>query len=139
MTHTKDEALKLALEALVFNNKEWKSLADSGDAGFWSAEEQDHYKQTEEAIKALEEALSKQEQGEPFGYFKAEPFGWTDCAETDKGAVALYEASPQRTWVELTDDEIRSVIAEVSQIPPINFTTTTYARAVEAKLKEKNT
>lgn len=28
---------------------------------------------------------------EPFGYFRAEPFGWTDCAETDEGAVALYE------------------------------------------------
>jgi hypothetical protein len=27
---------------------------------------------------------------EPFGYFKAEPFGWTDCAETDEGAMALY-------------------------------------------------
>jgi hypothetical protein len=26
----------------------------------------------------------------PFGYFKAEPFGWTDCAETDEGAMALY-------------------------------------------------
>lgn len=31
------------------------------------------------------------EQKEPFGYFRAEPFGWTDCAETDEGAVALYE------------------------------------------------
>jgi hypothetical protein len=30
-------------------------------------------------------------QQEPFGYFKATPFGWTDCAETDEGAVALYE------------------------------------------------
>ena len=29
---------------------------------------------------------------EPFGYFKAEPFGWRDCAETDEGAVALYDA-----------------------------------------------
>ena len=29
---------------------------------------------------------------EPFGYFKAEPFGWTDCAETDDGAIALYTA-----------------------------------------------
>ena len=28
---------------------------------------------------------------EPFGYFKAEPFGWTDCSEDDEGAVALYE------------------------------------------------
>lgn len=31
---------------------------------------------------------------EPFGYFKAEPFGWTDCAETDEGAIALYAAPP---------------------------------------------
>jgi len=31
------------------------------------------------------------QQSEPFGYFKAEPFGWTDCAETDEGAIALYE------------------------------------------------
>ena len=29
---------------------------------------------------------------EPFGHFKAEPFGWRDCAETDEGAIALYEA-----------------------------------------------
>jgi hypothetical protein len=28
---------------------------------------------------------------EPFGYFKAEPFGWTDCAKDDEGAIALYE------------------------------------------------
>jgi len=28
---------------------------------------------------------------EPFGYFKAEPFGWTDCAETDEGAIPLYD------------------------------------------------
>ena len=31
---------------------------------------------------------------EAFGYFKAEPFGWTDCAETDDGAIALYELPP---------------------------------------------
>ena len=30
----------------------------------------------------------------PFGYFKSEPFGWTDCAETDDGAIALYTAPP---------------------------------------------
>ena len=29
---------------------------------------------------------------EPFGYFRAEPFGWTDCAPTDEGARPLYEA-----------------------------------------------
>lgn len=59
---TKDEALKLALEALVLNNAEWKHLADSGDSGDWSAEDQDHYKQTEEAITAIKEALAQPEQ-----------------------------------------------------------------------------
>ena len=33
-----------------------------------------------------------QRKPEPFGYFKAEPFGWRDCAETDDGAIALYDA-----------------------------------------------
>jgi len=27
---------------------------------------------------------------EPFGYFKPEPFGWTDCAETADGVRPLY-------------------------------------------------
>ena len=41
------------------------------------------------------------QQGEPFGYFRAEPFGWTDCAEGDEGAVALYEkAGAARTQQE---------------------------------------
>ena len=56
---TKD-ALKLALEALVLNNAEWKHLADSGDSGDWSAEDQDHYKHTEEAITAIKEALANE-------------------------------------------------------------------------------
>ena len=31
----------------------------------------------------------------PFGYFRAEPFGWTDCAPTDEGAIPLYERPKQ--------------------------------------------
>ena len=41
----------------------------------------------------LREALAQPEQ-EPYGYFKPEPFGWTDCAETDEGAIPLYEKPP---------------------------------------------
>ena len=37
---------------------------------------------------------------EPYGYFCAEPFGWTDCEEDDDGAVALYE---EHHIVELTE------------------------------------
>ena len=29
-------------------------------------------------------------QGEPFGHFRAEPFGWADCSEDAEGAIALY-------------------------------------------------
>ena len=45
---------------------------------------------------------------EPFGYFKAEPFGWTDCAETDDGAIALYTAPPAPSvpdgWIRAIDE-----------------------------------
>lgn len=46
---------------------------------------------------------------EPFGYFKAEPFGWTDCAETDEGAQPLYE----RSDIVALDEEL---INEVEQV-----------------------
>lgn len=63
---------------------------------------------------------------EPFGYFRAEPFGWTDCAETDEGAVALYEHPTPPAVVEpLTDgllqqhnrdsQELRRLCAERDQ------------------------
>ena len=52
------EALEMALEALETNNKAWKNLADSGDAGFWEAEEQPFYEIAVKAIIAIKEALS---------------------------------------------------------------------------------
>jgi len=83
---TKDEALKLALEALVLNNAEWKALADSGDAGFWQAEEQDHYKQTEQAITAIKEALAQ-----------PEPVAWklVPIKPTDEMLKAMDECSTE--------------------------------------------
>lgn len=54
------------------------------------------------------------------------------------GQYNLDAAPPKREWVGLTDKEIREVNAQVSRIPPIDYTTSTYARAIEAKLKEKN-
>lgn len=43
------------------------------------------------SLDRIEAAMS-----EPFGYFRAEPFGWTDCAEDDEGAKALYEMPPMK-------------------------------------------
>lgn len=52
---------------------------------------------------------------EPFGYFRPEPFGWTDCAETDEGAIALYEkpqpAAPQSRQP-LTNEQVQTVLSE---------------------------
>jgi hypothetical protein len=75
-------------------------------------------------------------QQEPFGYFKAEPFGWTDCAESDEGAVALYERPQpaQRTWVGLSDEEKRQLFDREDYQGWLD-----YINAIEAKLKEKNT
>lgn len=50
---------------------------------------------TEEQVRELLDKATctkSQTAQEPFGYFKAEPFGWRDCAETEEGAIALYEA-----------------------------------------------
>ena len=93
---TKDEALKLALEALETelcidwtNNDEFNASAEK----------------MHEAIAAVKQALAQPEQ-EPFGYFKVEPFGWTDCAETDEGARALYEAPPLPVQRQPLTDEL---------------------------------
>ena len=75
---TKEEALRLALEALEIDNKEWKLLADSGDAGNWEAEEQGHYQLNEQAIKAIKEALET----------KDEPMACAECGVG--GGHALY-------------------------------------------------
>ena len=46
---------------------------------------------------------------EPFGYFRPEPFGWTNCDPTDEGAIALYE----HPAADLTDEQIRDVFKDV--------------------------
>lgn len=48
-----------------------------------------------EAAAAAWNRRAQHSTAEPFGYFRAEPFGWTDCAATDEGAVPLY-AAPQQ-------------------------------------------
>ena len=195
---TKDEALKLALEVLELNNSEWKDLADSGDSGYWKAEDQDHYQQTNKAITAIKEALAQPEPVEcdmdvlcigctprnsdgscpsqkPNGacncyekgfrdgsnefkeLYAAQPeqepvawgcsrfieddnglqigtdepeLAWGKFAPDDNGWWPLYTTPPKRPWVGLTDEEIESCA---------NWRWMTTCRAIEAKLKEKNT
>jgi len=105
---TKDEALRLALEALEMLMIERGSI----------------YEKTITAIKASLEAKD-----EPWEKFCDSHCVWTNHHPDCKLA--------QRTWVGLTDDEIVLIVAECAashQHTDIHF-----AKAIEAKLKEKNT
>jgi hypothetical protein len=101
---TTDRALDLALEALGLYQ-----AAGFGNSTDFNKQHEAFYK-AQTAITAIKQAraLDKKAENarelgldyepapvqEPFGYFKAEPFGWTDCAETDEGTVALYQHLP---------------------------------------------
>jgi len=52
-------------------------------------------------------------------------------------SIPLYTAPPQREWVGLTDEEYEAMAEKY--VTNCYFDTLTYARAVETKLKEKNT
>lgn len=54
----------------------------------------------------------------------------TDC-------IPLYTAPPQREWVGLTDEEYEAMAEQ--HVTNCYFDTLKYAKAIEAKLKEKNT
>jgi hypothetical protein len=123
------EAMKLALEALEkiaqLTGPRW--ALEAGYVGHL------------EAITALREALAEQPaQQEPFGYFKAEPFGWTDCSETDEGAIALY-TTPQAQRKPLTEPEFEALHCKAKGYVQTGLMDV--VRLVEAAhgIKEKNT
>ena len=107
---TKDQALQLALEAMKINNKAWKLLADSGDAGNWEAEEQGYYQLNEQAIIAIKEALETKE----------------GLLDRKSYLLGLYDQKP---WVGLKDND---------EIPWDGVDAKSFAKAIETKLKDKN-
>ena len=151
---TKDEALKQALEVIeaihTVGDVECvvtpdgtiylrPTIADIKEALAHDDEDAIIIQYHEATIKILEkciEELTAQPKQEPYGYFKAEPFGWVECAETDDDAKALYEAPPQRPWVGLTEEERSSFWT------PDYMTQKGWDRlfdSIEDKLKQKNT
>ena len=146
---TKDEALKMALEALECTEHP-----------------QDHY----EAITAIREALAQPEPWEKFcdsncvwtdhhpdcKLAQQEPVGLIESLKDAKPCCGEYETcwractprgkflgqrDTQRTWVGLRDDEIYSVLENLQVMhhrPPTTDSRVIFAQAIEAKLKEKN-
>ena len=76
------------------------------------------YLHTEQQVRELlaKTTCTKSQTQEPFGYFKAEPFGWRDCADTDEGAIALYEA-PQPQADALDAECFRFWVSEAARSP----------------------
>ena len=70
--------------------------------------------------------------------------GWVYANDTSQVGTSkevnwapIYTAPPKKQWVGLTDQEINSVCYKRDWTAP--WTNTTFARAIEEKLKEKNT
>lgn len=94
-------------------------------------------------MEALRARLSQPEP-EPFGWVKIDEvrqhFDTANCGTIYKhegeGRVPLYAAPPQREWVKLTD-EVYEAMAE-QYVTNCYFDTLKYAKAIEAKLRDKN-
>ena len=125
------EAMKLALEALEEINK----LSIGENAICLPAE-------IDGAMDALRERLAQPEQEpvwiQPNHLQKARQAPFLCRVEPAKrdDFVPLYTTPPQRQWQGLTDEEINSVRHKRDWTAP--WTDTTFAKAIEAKLKEKN-
>ena len=118
------EAMKQALEALESDPLSHAGLVNR-----------------KQAIAALRQALETEQ--EPVAWLKTWSDGSVSVLKTKSHAFAdhelepLYTAPPKRTWVGLTDEEINSV--RHNRDWTATWTDVTFARAIEAKLKEKNT
>ena len=78
-------------------------------------------------------AAALAEQEPPVGKFAKFSDGvWKEVTASSPG-IFLYTAPPRREWVSLTDEEINLIYAE----PQTHVGQ--YAKAIEAKLREKNT
>jgi len=153
---TKDEALRLALEAL-YNLSHYADTCElflkETHPGKADALRQRVTKSID-AITAIKAALEAKDEpvawrdaairlGEelssvgPDGYYDMDAKEWLDWAieQNPRGKHSL----PQRTWVGLTDEEKSDIWCVVTGREFVTEDTHVYADAIEAKLKEKNT
>jgi len=136
------EVMKQVLDALIT----YRDFIDNAHI----IEGQFHWLEgTEDAIKALEEAL-KQEQDEPgpvamrydfdgYGYKYIDSGSGSDWQTRERGAEPLYTAPQTKEWAGLTDEDIFGIFGTYRGDPDCNHDQLLLdARRIEAKIKEKN-
>jgi len=125
------EVLKQALEALIWTT-------GSGDFGEGGYAHEGAKKCLFPAIAAIKEAIAELESQEPVGviYKSRSAVGGVihDENKVNDGDL-VYTRPPQRTCVGLTDEEMQAIVDAQPLVSNINI----YFKAIEAKLKEKNT
>jgi len=130
----KDEALKLALEAL-------KELVAQTEARLFAVKH-DHValQNARKAITAIKQALAAPVQ-EPVAWMSTHDVGFRKSEFGATPTVPLY-TQPQRTWVGLTHDEFKQIMLATYNIdlnvPGHSLDDYLLWNAIEAKLKEKN-
>ena len=113
---TRDEALRMAIEAI----------------------ENADYHNDLQAIAVIKEIMAQPEQ-KPVGKFAKFTDGiWREVTDGSAG-VPLYTTPPQRTWVGLTELEKAEIVNLKWWDWEDTFDIDGFARAIEAKLKERNT
>jgi hypothetical protein len=139
----KDEALKLALEAITRYLSESPNPSEEAVEGLCDAASvarkvlaqpaQEPVEITKEMALSFHRALTDG------------PIGASEIEEIKTGLAASFAhiTTPlaQRTWVGLTDEEIFSVLGNLQRKyngPPTEDSRVVFALAIEAKLKEKN-
>ena len=162
----KDEALKLALEALEWINRvnamgyEYKQKArESLNAIYEALAEQQTDWEAVAADQAMTIALLRAEQPAqqepvawliwlhgPAGHFDHKQFAELEFErrnkeypDPDRKLLPLYTSPPaQRTWVGLTDEEIERCMKQAYATVQGRNLERAFARAIEAKLRERN-
>ena len=121
---TKNEALKMAIEAM-------KNLSESLiEKQIWFSSDID------DAIQACKEALEQPAQ-EPYRCHWVEK-GKGHCERNKRMGFADDYGQPAPSWQGLSDDEIEQVYADTEPDSRLDTYYMDLSRAIEAKLKEKN-
>jgi hypothetical protein len=123
---TRDDIIKMALEA----------LEDANDVARMEFSDENYYS---EAINALRQALKTEQEPVAFINVEKQKLEWAKLTSwhtptiVNLPKIPLYTAPPKKEWVGLTDEEIHDMNGYEEDRRMYRF-----ARAIEAKLKEKN-